>query len=166
MNMSGNNQPSTETDKWHRKMAVDSFNETWDLMDKNERTCEEDEQMLQATFASRYHWGKIGKPIHFQRGEWQISRVYSLLNRPEEAVHHAKLCLKFTKEMMDASVDNEGFADFDEAFAYEAMVRALSLKGQSEKVEQYLVLAKEAGDKIQKKEDKDWFLQNLNSIGQ
>jgi len=41
--------------------------------------------MIHAAHASRFHWGEIGKPINLGRGEWQISRVYSVLNRPESA---------------------------------------------------------------------------------
>ncbi|MFX0092500.1 MAG: hypothetical protein ACFFBD_12120, partial [Candidatus Hodarchaeota archaeon] len=82
--------------EWHKKIAVECFNKAWDLMEKENRTKEEDEEMISLTITSRFHWGKIGTPLHFQRGEWQIARVYTILGRKEPALHHAKLCLKLT----------------------------------------------------------------------
>jgi len=61
------------------------FNLVWSLLDKKDRTKEEDDKMIHAAHASRFHWGEIGKPINLGRGEWQISRVYSVLNMPESA---------------------------------------------------------------------------------
>ena len=42
--------------------------------------------MLHAAHASRFHWGEVGEPVNFARGEWQISRVYAVLGRPEPAI--------------------------------------------------------------------------------
>ena len=67
-----------DKDKWHKKMAVDCFNLTWDYMDKDDRTAEDDINMINSAHASRYHWTQIGKPLNFQRGEWQIARVYAI----------------------------------------------------------------------------------------
>ena len=53
----------------HQKFAVDLFNLTWSLLDKKDRTQEEDDKMIHAVHASRFHWGEIGKPLHFERGE-------------------------------------------------------------------------------------------------
>ena len=44
----------------HRKLAVDLFNYTWKFLDKENRTVEEDDEMLHAAHASRFHWGKAG----------------------------------------------------------------------------------------------------------
>lgn len=67
----------------HRKFAVNSFNLVWSLLDKKDRTKEEDDKMVHAAHASRFHWGEIGTAVGFERGEWQISRVYSVLNKPQ-----------------------------------------------------------------------------------
>lgn len=63
----------------HERFAIELFNLVWDLMDREVRTPEEDDRMLHAAHASRFHWGEIGTPLEFERGEWQISRVYSVL---------------------------------------------------------------------------------------
>ena len=65
--------------EYHREEAVKCFNGTWDLIDNKNRTHADDVNMIHMAHASRYHWGQIGTALEFSRGEWQISRVYSLL---------------------------------------------------------------------------------------
>ncbi len=146
-------KPSRED---HKKFAVNLFNLTWSLLDKKNRTREEDDKMIHAAHASRFHWGEIGTPLEFERGEWQISRVYSVLKRNEPALYHAKRCLELCKE--------NNIGDFDIAFAYEAMARAQALAGNEKECKKYIQLAKEAAGQIKKKEDKTYFLNELKTI--
>jgi hypothetical protein len=39
-------------EEWHRKQAVENFNKTWDLIDKKERTKEEDLEMIHTAHTS------------------------------------------------------------------------------------------------------------------
>lgn len=142
--------------EFHKKSAVDLFNLVWSLMDKKDRTKEEDDKMVHAAHASRFHWGEIGTPVEFERGEWQISRVYSILNRPQSALYHAERCLQICKE--------HDIGDFDIAFAYEAMARAYAVAGEKSKSEQYVRLAKDAGEQIKSKEDRDYFFSELETV--
>ena len=151
--MSKEKPPSREE---HKKFAVALFNLTWSLLDKKDRTREENDKMVHAAHASRFHWGEIGTPLEFERGEWQISRVYSVLGRSEPALYHAKRCLDICKE--------NNIGDFDIAFAYEAMARAHSIAGKTAECEKYLQLAKKAGESIKKKEDKNYYLGELKTI--
>ena len=146
-------KPSKED---HKKFAVNLFNLTWSLLDKKNRTREEDDKMIHAAHASRFHWGEIGTPLEFERGEWQISRVYSVLKRNEPALYHAQRCLELCKE--------NNIGDFDIAFAYEAMARAQALAGNEKECKKYIQLAKEAAGQIKKREDKAYFLNELKTI--
>ena len=67
---------------------------TWTLLEKTDRTPAQDDEMLHAAHASRYHWGEIGDPVNLARGEWQCSRVYAILGRAEPALWHARRCLE------------------------------------------------------------------------
>jgi len=125
----------------HRKFAVDLFNRTWDLLDKEDRTPEEADTMIHAAHASRFHWGEIGTPLEFERGEWQIARVYAVLNRPQAALYHAQRCLDLCRA-------NE-IGDFDLAFAYEALARAYAVAGDSAKSGEYIELAMQAAEQIE-----------------
>ena len=66
---------------WHKKQAVSLFNSTWDLIDKKERSKQEEIEMIHMAHASRYHWGQIGGAVEKARGEWQISRVYAVFRQ-------------------------------------------------------------------------------------
>jgi hypothetical protein len=147
----------TYTEKeWHRKIAVNCFNKTWDLLDKENRTPDEDVTMIHTAHASRYHWGEIGTPLEFERGEWQISRVYAVLERSEPALYHAQKCLNMCTE--------NDIGDFDLAFAYEALARAYAVAGEKKESTRYINLAQEAAENIKKKDDKKYFLSELKTI--
>lgn len=146
---------SSETES-HKKFAVDCFNLAWQLIDKKDRTKVDDDKMVHAAHASRFHWGEIGKPENLERGEWQISRIYSVLGRAEPALYHARRCLEICEE--------NGIGDWDIAFAYEAMARAHSAGGNRQECERYAALARLAGDRIEQKEDKDLFFSEMKSL--
>lgn len=144
------------TPELHRQLGVDLFNFTWTLIDKSDRTADESDLMIHAAHASAYHWRQVGEPMNFQRSDWQLSRVYALLGRPEAALHHAQRCLEVCQ--------SEGIGDFDLAFAYEAMARAYSESGKRDDARQYLEEAQEAGEMIKKKDDRDYFFAELESV--
>jgi len=140
----------------NKKFAIDLFNLTWTLLDKKDRTKEEDDKMVHAAHASRFHWGEVGTPLEFERGEWQISRVYSVLKRSEPAIYHAQRCLEICKE--------HSFMDFDIAFAYEALARAYAVAGQRVQCEENMTLARKAGEQIEKEEDRKYFFSELGTV--
>ncbi|MBT3321835.1 MAG: hypothetical protein HN392_06080 [Anaerolineae bacterium] len=140
----------------HRKFAKETFNGTWNLLDKKERTKEEDAQMIRMAHASRYHWGEIGTPLEFARSDWQISRVYAVLGFGVMAHKYAKTSLEHCEK-------NE-IGDFDLAFAYEALARASAVSGDTPKGYGYLSLAESAGSDIAKKDDSEFFLNELKTV--
>jgi hypothetical protein len=80
--------------EFHRKIAAECFNKTWDYLEMKDRTPNDDRSMLNTAHSSRYHWDFVGKPRNFAIGDWQISRVYSALNEPELAIQFAKTSLE------------------------------------------------------------------------
>ncbi|MCR4315266.1 MAG: hypothetical protein NUW37_02845 [Planctomycetes bacterium] len=139
----------------HKFFGANCFNETWTLIEKKDRTAEEDELMVHTTHASFYHWSKHGEPVNFARGNWQLARVYSILGRGEPALRYAKLSL-------DICVRNR-IEDFDLAFGYEAVARAYAVLGNSDAAKDFLSKAKDAGQKIKDKDDRDYFFNDLAS---
>jgi hypothetical protein len=125
-------------------------------LDKKERTIEEDDEMLHAAHASRHHWGQIGSPLEFERGEWQISRVNAALGRSEAAIYHADRCLAICQE-------NE-IGDFDLAFAYEALARAHAVAGDAVQSREYIYLAEAAGKDIEDEGNRDYFSSELETV--
>ncbi|NBI28671.1 hypothetical protein [Chengkuizengella marina] len=142
--------------EFHRKCAVNLFNQVWDLLQKETRNTMEDDTMIHAAHASRYHWGIVGKEENLARGEWQISRVYSVLKKSEGAIYHAQRCL-------DICLEN-GIGDWDLAFAYEALARAYTITDDIEETNKYLKLANEAGEKIKDPKDKEVLIKDLKTV--
>jgi len=140
----------------HTTLAKSLFNQTWSLLDKMDRSQKDEIQMIHGAHASRHHWGKVGEPIQFERGEWLISRVYSVLGRSESALFHAKECLRVCRE--------NDIGDFDIAFAYEAVARAHAIADESVLAEKYIELAKGAGAIIEDKGNREYFMGELESI--
>lgn len=140
----------------HKKMAMDLFNLTWDLIEKTDRTENDNDMMLYAANASRYHWSVVGTPLNFARGEWQMSRVYAILERSEAALHHARKSLRLCTEHQ--------LGDFDLAFAYEAMARANNVADDSAEQEKYLSLALQTAEKVEQEDNKNWLLKNISSV--
>ena len=140
----------------HRRLAVDLFNAVWGLLEKPDRSRAEDDTMLHAAHASRFHWGEAGAPVNLVRGEWQISRVYAVLGRPEPAVYHARRCLELS--------EGAELEDWDLPYAYEALARAHAAAGQADEAERYKALAREQGAKIADADDRERFEQDLATL--
>jgi hypothetical protein len=140
-----------------RRLAVDLFNHTWTLLDLDERTAEQDDEMIHAAHASRHHWSEIGNGANLARGEWQVSRVYVALGRPEPALFHARRCLAYVEE-------GDGVEDWDLPFAYEAMARALAVAGEHGESLRFEQLARETGERITDEEDRDHLLEALATL--
>jgi hypothetical protein len=146
----------TEDAVLHKKLGIDLFNYTWELLDKAQRTREEDDTMIHAAHASRFHWGKAGTAVNLARGEWQISRVYAVLGRAEPSRFHGQRCLELCQE--------NGIGDFDLAFAYEALARAASVAENEAAKVKYLALAQEAAQHIAETDDRELVVHDLETI--
>ncbi|MSW41395.1 MAG: hypothetical protein F2842_04230 [Actinobacteria bacterium] len=104
-----------------RRVAVDLFNHVWRLLEIEVRTPAQDDDLIHAAHASRWHWGRVGGPEQWAIGEWQCSRVYSVLGRGDQALHHAQRCLDLC--------DENGVESFVPASAHEALARAHAVRG-------------------------------------
>ena len=139
----------------HQAFAVGLNNLVWEFLAKENRTEDDDRKMIHATHASYYHWMAVGEPINFQLGEWMVSHVYAVLNRPEPALYHALECAKLTEE--------QNLVDFDLAYSNEALARAYAASGDTPNFEKYFNLAQKAGEKIEDVENKKLFMNDLES---
>ncbi len=149
-------EEKSESTATHRRLAVELFNHTWDLMEQKDRTKEEDERMVHAAHASRFHWGEVGGPLNLAVGEWQIARVYSILRRPSSALRHARRCLEIVEE--------NGITGFYRASAFEGLAKAHSVAGEREKSEEYLGLAKAEGRRLTDEEERKVLRDQLAEI--
>ena len=153
--MSGD-EPYPVSHDQDRELGKWCFNRTWILIEKEDRTPDEDEEMLLTALTSQYHWRRVGTPIHLARSEWQVTRVCGLLGRYDEAVRRSKRCLEMTEATK--------IGDFDLAFAYEGMARSLALAGEVEQARAFAELAASAGTQIAEEEDRQLFMADLATL--
>jgi hypothetical protein len=141
----------------HEEFAKKANGETWALLEKPDRTPEEDERLVLAAHASYYHWAHAGTNVHRQRGEWMLARVYAALGREESAQHHAWRCLGLTERFPDE------MQDFDVAYAHESVARAAAAMGDLETAARHRAMAETLGARIADEEDRTIFLGDLRA---
>ena len=126
-------------------------NETWSLLERTDRSPEDDERLVHLAHASCYHWMLAGTPLNHQRGEWLIARVYIVLGHAESAIRHATRCMELTEAHRDL------MKDFDFAYANEGCARANALAGNIDIAVKHKAEARKLGDAIADAEDKSIF---------
>ncbi len=129
------------------------FNETWDLLDKKDRTSEDDITMLHKAHTSCLLWRTAKSPVNDARGDWQVSHVYSVLRMGAPALLHAQRSLSLCL--------TNGVAGLDLAFGYEAVARAYAVLGEEKEAVNYRSLGITACEGIEKDSDKQYALKEL-----
>src|SRR3954449_10259203 len=131
-----------------RQLGAELFNKTWTLMEKTDRTPEENDEMIHCAHASAYHWIQVGTAANRSRSEWQCSRVHAILDQAEQALWHAQRCL----DIVEANPDS--MKDWDLPSAYEAMARAHVVAGDREEALRYHELGNAATALIEDDDDR------------
>jgi hypothetical protein len=139
--------------EFHRKIAKQCFNKTWDYLEKKNRTPDDDRQMLILAHTSRYHWGPLGNARNLAVAEWQISRVYADLKQAEPS-------LLFAKSSLELVIKN----NLSELLpsAYEGMARGYAVAGQPQPARDYIVKARKELESIRDEEDKKIYAGQIN----
>ncbi|MEI6915366.1 MAG: hypothetical protein WCL39_09565, partial [Armatimonadota bacterium] len=143
-------------EEYHRQQATRLFDFVWSLLEQEERTIDETDAMINAAHAARFHWSQIGTPLHVAYSEWQISRVYAVLCRPEPAIYHAERCL--------AVCQTAEAGHFALAYAYEALARAHATAGFHPEAAQMIELSQRAGSGMESQSDKELLARDLMTI--
>jgi hypothetical protein len=131
-----------------RRLGVDLFNKTWTLLEKHDRTPEDDVEMVHCVHASAYHWLQVGTAANRARSEWQCSRVYAVLGLSWPAVQYARRCLEIV-ESSPAEMEQ-----FDLPAAYEALARAHAVAGDADESRRYAELGRAATAEIADEDDR------------
>lgn len=137
-------------------LAKSLFNETWELMDKKDRSDMETVAMLHKAHTSCFLWREAQSPVNNARGEWQVSRVYSLLGEGRLALLHGSASLSLC-------LDN-GVGGFDLAFGYEAVARAYKMLGEEQQKTHYKRLGLAACKAIASAEDRAYAVSSFSDL--
>jgi len=132
----------------HRALGVGLYNHTWDLLEIESRTPEQDDEMIDTAHASAYHWRQVGNAANGARGHWILARVYAVLGRGEPSLHHAQRAIAIL------AAGGEGIEDWDFAAAAEAMDRAHAVSGDLGAAAEWKARAAEAAAAITEEGDR------------
>jgi hypothetical protein len=142
----------------HRRLGAELFNRVWDLLAVEQRTPDQEVELIHAVHASAYHWTQVGEGPRLARAEWQCSWVYSELERPEPALFHAHRCEAVCRQYADE------LEDFDLPAMHEAFARAQLVAGNREEALHRLQLANDLCAKIADPEDREIIQAQIDSI--
>jgi hypothetical protein len=145
-----------EIERWHRFMAAHLFNETWSYLGKPERSAEEDQQMLWAAMGSRFHWLQVGDQTNFAVGDWQLSRVFSVLDDLHNARRYAASSLRRCHQYK--------LGPFLTAYAHEALARVAALADDAYERDRNRDDARALADQVEDETDRKQLLDDLASI--
>ncbi|MHA1473916.1 MAG: hypothetical protein ACTSQ5_01885 [Promethearchaeota archaeon] len=148
------NQTEFDESEAHKHFAKKFNNTVWEILEKKEKSEEDKELLINAAHASKLHWKYVGALINEIRGYWMLSRVYSVVKKPESALLYSKKCLQLC--------ERNKIIDFDLAYAYEACARAAACSGNKAEFQKYFILANDAASKINDNEDRKIFESDLN----
>lgn len=137
----------------HRTWGARANTRVWELLELTSRTDDDNRELIDAAYASRWHWRHGGEAINEQRAEWLLSRVYAVLGDGNAALRHAAACWALTE-----AGDLEGF---DLAYACEALFRAYRLLGERDDAEAWHERALDVAADIPDREDREIFESDL-----
>jgi hypothetical protein len=151
-------KPDFDLQQAHKYFATYCFNAAWDLLEKHDRTPEENEQMIRLNQASQWHWTQREdySRKNASIGYWQASRIYALVGEADNARKYGFLCLEAS--------DSDEIDPFYLGYAYEALARAESVAGDKDKMNEYLAKARETAVRVDKAENRKWLEDDLESI--
>lgn len=151
-------EPTFDIEAAHRYFSTECFNRAWDLIDQETRTPEDEDEMLNLSLASLWHWTRRPDCTNKQLslGYWQVSRIYAITGRPENATWYAERCLEVTE---DAELP-----PFYLGYAYEALARASMASRNKRQAMEYIAQARAVADQEENDEDKQLLLDDLGTI--
>ncbi len=109
---------------WHRRFAAAANNRAWDLSVQT-RNAAEDQEMLNAAYASAWHWTKVGTELNRMRAAMLLAEVHALLGLGHSALAYA--------EKMRAYFLGVQSPDWEVAFVHVVHAHAASAAGEAEK---------------------------------
>lgn len=140
-----------DIEKAHRWFAIEANNGTWDLLEKADRTREDDRNLVHIAHTSAFHWVKVGNETNVARAACMVANAHAAVGDGHAALRHGKHCVELTEAHPDK------MTDWDLAFAYDALARATKVAGETKKAADLKTKARELGDAIADPGDKSIF---------
>ncbi|MBX7207799.1 MAG: protein kinase [Verrucomicrobiaceae bacterium] len=124
----------------HKNLSADCFNLAWELLQKKDRTKEDDARMISLAHESLAHWRMRDDCTdrNLSIGYWQISRVYAVVGQGHNAGRYGELCLQVSGKE----------EPFYLAYAHEALARAALLNQRRDLFDKHLAEARSLSAKV------------------
>jgi hypothetical protein len=135
----------TDPNNWHRYFAIESNNRAWQLA-VQERSADQDLEMLNHAHAAALHWGVAGTDLHVMRARTLLAEVHALLGFGDSA-------LALAVEIRDYFLDRET-DDWELAFVHTIHAHAAAVAGDAEGHGVSYRAARSAIDAIADEEDR------------
>lgn len=149
--------PSPETiAQMHRWFAVECNNGCWELIEKAERSPDDDRDMLYRAYAAAYHWSYAGTPLNGARAELALARTHSLLGQGDLALGFAQAALDF--------FEHNDCEDWDLAFGHAEVAYAAAVTGDEVLHAKHYDAAKRRGETIADEIDRTIFLGSFAQV--
>jgi len=129
-----------------RGLAVQFYNQTWDLIDRAGRTPDHDRQMLTFAMASRALWEGVGGAEQWITGDWQVSHVAALAG-------HADLALEFASAAFERAATSD-VPLWLKASTCEGLARAHSAAGHEVERDAWILKARELLQQVDDADDR------------
>ena len=140
----------------HLELARATFNQTWEYLDRDDRTEADNRVMLTHAAASWYHWRQVGDSQNRSLSDWQMSRVLAVLGSADLARSFGAACLEISTEA--------DLAPFYVAMAHESIARAAMVGGDDAARHEHVAAAKELLGSISESEEIEILTNDLASL--
>ena len=140
----------------HRWHAVECNNIAWRLSELPSRTRPQDAEMLNAAFASAFHWNRVGTEVNNARAKMLLGHVLAALGHGELALPYAQQSYVYL-----ASHDPP---DWELAFAHAVLAHAAFAAGETGLQQEHYAKAEQLGVAIADPENKEIFFKTFNLV--
>ena len=149
-------QITTDWQAAHKYFSTECFNNAWELIEKPNRSSEDDLEMVQVAVTSLWHWRqrKDVTPTKLSIGYWQVSYGYSLAGQPLLAMKYALMCKDLSEKL----------EPFYLGEAYQALAGAEKAAGNGEMMEEYITKARQILDKLTDPEEKEALERDIKGL--
>ena len=142
---------------WHKYFAIECNNRAWDLSIQ-ERTPEQDAEMLDVAHTSAYHWNLVGVELNNIRAKMLLAEVHALLGLGDTALGYATEVKDYFSGM---ETD-----DWEIAFVHTIFAHAAHSAGKFTVHKEAYKVAKQALNAIADEEDRDIVQKTFDQVVQ
>ena len=148
--------PTLDLAAAHRHFSTSCFNGVRELIDKPDRSPDDDRLMVSMCYASLFHWQQRSDctPRNLSIGYWQLSRVYALLEQADKARHYGRICLTHSRD--------EDL--FYLGYAHEALARAEALAGNRADAQTHLATARDLASQVTEAAERELLEADLATV--